>query len=330
MRAYFEWLAGCAPHVARQLRGPAGDADIVALQARLGLPLPAQVLSLYGAHDGQERTVGLGAVYGLEFLSVNEVGDAWNEWRLVRDDPQYDPNDFDPYEQVFVPGVVRKAYTTPGWVPLFRLPGGNDYFGVDLNPAESGAYGQVINFGGDEPKKYAAAVGLEPFFATLWQWGRAESAGGNAAAVEGHVEDLFGHGGLVFERFHALASGRQISLTSVEEDDTAAVDPPAYVPPAELAGEYHALLGEIGAYLAGLGRMTRRARCRLHRQGKTTAGGFSIGRLNEWSFAGTRQIDKCYAALLDRAESLGRPPRIEIWFQRRGDAWITDVRTLCT
>lgn len=330
MRAYFEWLAGCAPQVARQLRGPASDADAAALQARLGLSLPAEVRSLYGFHDGQEHTVGLGAIYGLEFLSVDEVSGAWNEWREVRDDPRYEPDDFDPYEDVFEPGVVRKAYTTPGWLPLFRLPGGNDYFGVDLNPAESGAYGQVINFGRDEPKKYAAAAGLERFFATLLQWGLAESVGGNPAAVEGHVEDLFGHGGLVFERFHARASGQQINLTSVEEDDPAPVDPPVYVPPAELAEQYHALLSDIGAYLAGLGRMTRRARCRLSRQGKTTTGGFAIWRLNEWSFAGTNQITKRCAVLLDRAESLGRPPRIEIWFRRHGDAWTADVRTLCS
>lgn len=330
VRAYFEWLAERAPHIARQLRGPAGDAEVAALEARLGLSLPAQMRSLYGLHDGQELTVGLGAVYGLEFLSVKEVSDAWDEWREVRDDPQYNPDDFDAYEDVFVPGVVRKAYTTPGWVPLFRLPGGDDYFGVDLNPAESGTQGQVINFGLAEPKKYAAAVGLEPFFATLLQWGRAESAGDDLEAVEGHIEDLFGYGGLVFERFHANASGRQVELTSVAQDDTAPVDPAGYVPPAELAEEYHALLHDIEAYLAELGRITRQARCLVSREGATTSGGFSIWRLNKWAFAGTHEISKSYAALLDRAESLGRPPRIEMVFQRHGDAWITNVRTLCT
>jgi cell wall assembly regulator SMI1 len=325
--SYFEWLAECVPHVARQLRAPAGDAELAELEARLGLPLPEQVRSLYALHDGQEYTAGLGVIYGLDFLSLADVAAVWNEWREVRDDPQYDPEDFDPYEDVFVPGVVRKAYTTPGWVPLFRLPGGTDYFGVDLNPGDAGAYGQVINFGRDEPKKYAAAADLDGFFAVVLQWGRAESASEPRANVEGHVEDLFGHGGLVFERFHARASGEQIELMPFEDDDTPH-DVSDFAPSAELAVEFQALLAEIHGYLAGLGRMTRQARCRVSREGTTTKGGFSIWRLTGWEFAGTTQINKAYAALLDRAQSVGRIPSVDIRFWRDGDAWTTDVRTM--
>lgn len=329
-RAYFQWLTAQAPETARQLRPPAGEDDLAALSQRLNARLPEQVRSLYLLHDGQEHTVRLGVAYGLEFLTLAEVGAAWEQWRAVREAADYDPDDFDPYEEVFVPGVVRKAYTTPGWVPLFRCPGREDYFGVDLNPAQAGTYGQVINFGRDEPKKYAAAADLNGFFAMLLKWARAESLGDDPVQVEGHIEDLFGHGGLAFERLHARASGKDIDLITVNEDEDDGDYAGGYLPPVELADEYRALLAEINAYLTSLGRITRRARCELSREGPTTTGGFLIWRVDDWSYAGTRKIQQRCGGLLDRAESLGRPLRIKISFRRSGNTWTHAVHTLCT
>lgn len=215
---YFAWLGSCAPETAGQLRGPASEAELIALETRIGLRLPEDVRALYQLHDGQDEAVRLGVIYGLEFLTLSGIGREWDTWREVRDDPGYDPQDFDPYEDVFEPGLVQKAYTTPGWIPLFRCPGRSDYIGVDLNPAEHGSIGQVVNFGRDEPKKYAASKGLEDFFTMLSLWGEAESRGGDPSVTKRHIEDLFGHGGLVFERLHARASGKQVTLTEIPGD----------------------------------------------------------------------------------------------------------------
>jgi hypothetical protein len=50
-------------------------------------------------------------------------------------------------------GMIKKEYTLPGWIPLWREPGEGNYLGVDLEPDAKGVVGQVINFGRDEDEK---------------------------------------------------------------------------------------------------------------------------------------------------------------------------------
>jgi cell wall assembly regulator SMI1 len=326
-QAYFRWLAAHAPEVAGQLRPPADEADLAELSRLVGAQLPDEVRALYLLYDGQLDTVCLGVGYGLEFLTLQQVREEWQTWHAVRDAPDYDPDDFDRYEKVFVPGVVRKAYTTPGWVPLFRVPGRADYIGVDLNPAENGIYGQVINFGRDEPKKYAAATSLDGFFASMLAWAEAESAGADPEAVQGHIEDLFGYGGLALERFHAQASGEDVELITVDDDDDGWADAAdEYQPPAELTAGYRQLLAEAHAYLTTLGRITGRARLKVSREGAVTSGGFMIWSLDGWSYAGNNEVQRAYHAVLDRAVNLGLPPQIEVRFARQDGAWTHIVR----
>jgi cell wall assembly regulator SMI1 len=339
MASYFDWLRRYAPEVAGQLRPPAGEADLDALEARLGQRMPEDVRALYLLHAGQTSQLCLGVVYGLEFHTLSEVASEWNEWRELREAAGYDPTDHDASEGVFEPGVVHTAYTTPGWIPLFRVPGRADFLGVDLNPLPGGTYGQVINFGRDEPRKYAAFPRLEDLFAMLLAWGQAEitdPAGGDPAEVTGHLEDLFGHGGLVFERLHARASGEEMELLPFgadddeendadEENDEGEEDGSEYQPPEQLREEYGALVDACHAYLNRIGRITRTARCLVSRVGTGTRGGFEIWQVDDWSWAGIHEISKCVEVLLSRAESLGLPTRVEIWFERTGGTWTHSV-----
>src|SRR5262249_49663036 len=101
-----------------------------------------------------------------------------------------------------------------------------------------------------------------------------------------------------------------------------------YVPPTELADEYHALLTELNAELTGMGRITRHAKVAVSRKERTTSGGFLICQLDGWSDATTHEVRQKYNAVLDRLNRLGQPPRIEIRFDRQGSTWTHHVRSL--
>ncbi|MFE5550231.1 SMI1/KNR4 family protein [Streptomyces sp. NPDC056534] len=217
---YFAWIKECSGKLGGALRNPAGSGDLAQLEQTIGFRLPEDMCEMFRMHAGQrecgESCQGcIGAIYGLHFLTPAEVAAEWAMWADFRNGYTADElaNQFDRYEEVFVPKVVAKAYSKPGWVPLFRCPGRNDYFGVDLQPEGLGKYGQVINFGRDEPKKYVAAVSLDQFFSKLLSWGSREITATGSRAEE-QTENLFGRNGgaLLFNRFYGLADGREPAL----------------------------------------------------------------------------------------------------------------------
>ncbi|MFI9825247.1 SMI1/KNR4 family protein [Streptomyces sp. NPDC052013] len=217
---YFAWLEQHCPDIASELHGSANSDRLDRLEEKVGFRLPEDVRGMLGMRAGQQKCSEsceecIGAIYGLYFLTPDEIAAEWDLWADFRSD--YTPDEladqFDRHEEVFAPDVVAKAYSKPGWIPLFRCPGRHDYFGVDLQPGELGQYGQVINFGRDEPKKYAAAASLDQFFAKLLSWGAREIPSRTIGAHE-QVMKLFDtdDGALLFNRFYDLAEGQEPAL----------------------------------------------------------------------------------------------------------------------
>jgi len=80
---------------------------------------------------------------------LEEVLDEWRFWREVDLDPNTGAHaKLREVMQSFPPGWIRRDYSQHGWIPLITDKTGN-YIGVDMNPAEGGAVGQVIVFGRD-------------------------------------------------------------------------------------------------------------------------------------------------------------------------------------
>lgn len=339
---YLSWLARTAPAVAAQLRGPAAEADLDALEAHIGFELPPDVRTLYRRHDGQaEDHLGIGAVYGLVWLPVAKIIKRWDSWHEVRSAPNYDPAQYDPYEDVFVPGVVKQAYTRPGWVPLFNFGTTADCFGVDLDPDPDGHNGQVINFGRDETKKYAAANNVDEFLGLLAHWGAAETAGAEAGAAADHVEDLFAPGALLFNRFYGRASGKPTTLTTAPARRELIRTEESVAVPAGLAEPVDALVAAVIATLRRMQRLNRLARVVAERTQSDDYGSLLIAQPDfakppedrfSWDHAhwDTPSVDAALEDVLVAATELGLTAAVDIRLQRVDDDWIHQLVSVGT
>ena len=118
-----------------------------------GFSLPQPVRESYLCVDGQEPESSAGCAaglfFGLTLLPLEEVLEEWRFWREVDDDPTTGANAALRGLMESIPaGWVRREYSCRGWIPLVADKAGN-YLGIDMNPGEGGAVGQVIVFGRD-------------------------------------------------------------------------------------------------------------------------------------------------------------------------------------
>ncbi|KAL1944630.1 hypothetical protein VTO73DRAFT_3060 [Trametes versicolor] len=154
--------------------------DLAQLEMAFGFSLPAPVRESYLCVDGQEPESAAGCseglFFGLTLLPLEDVLEEWRFWREVDDDPATGANaSLRELMQSIPPGWVRREYSCRGWIPLIADKGGN-YLGIDMNPGEGGAVGQVIVFGRDFDTKVV-----------MW---RGDGPAGWAKFLAGFVEDL--------------------------------------------------------------------------------------------------------------------------------------------
>jgi len=193
------------PEAYRALRAPASAATIGALESTLGRGLPDAVHALLACNDGQDVNKD-GALSGLLVLSCKRIEAEWAMWRKLEDTEDLDG-------RALTPGV-HPSYTRPGWIPLFQDPGRPDYFGVDLDPAEGGRVGQVINFGRNEDDKYVAAASLEAFLDEIRRWLDADPAAWRREVTDNSC--------VLFNRMRAHALSRRAAAKTKTKPSTVA------------------------------------------------------------------------------------------------------------
>ncbi|MFJ1767262.1 SMI1/KNR4 family protein [Amycolatopsis sp. NPDC088138] len=131
------------------------EADLAAAEARIGVRLPEDLRALYLLADGDPEDAGLLGPYSPEPLA-----------RLVGNYEEGEPGSYgwedapDDDGVVFetVPfGHVKRLSRNDWWVTFGSDRGGN-YVAVDLDPAERGRSGQVLEYGRDiyGPLRYVA------------------------------------------------------------------------------------------------------------------------------------------------------------------------------
>ncbi|KZP32531.1 hypothetical protein FIBSPDRAFT_722605 [Athelia psychrophila] len=147
------WLAREYPELGDTLNYGILPLDLAQIEMQFGMALPPAVRESYLTVDGQEAESSAGCAeglfFGLTLLPLEDVLEEWRFWREVDDDPATGGNARLREGMQSIPeGWVRREYSQRGWIPLIVDKAGN-YVGVDLNPGEGGAAGQVIVFGRD-------------------------------------------------------------------------------------------------------------------------------------------------------------------------------------
>lgn len=172
---YVAWLHKHAPLCHANLAPPATSDELADLEAALGRPLPADVRSVLGLHNGQKQAMLANRIVEapvtlptLTFLSTRDIAAIWTEWSELRAQTSEGVmEDLHAGCRAFrgARGKVKPLYTSPGWIPLWADPTRPDYIGLDLDPDAQGTSGQIINFGRNEDRHFVAA----PDFAALVQ-----------------------------------------------------------------------------------------------------------------------------------------------------------------
>ncbi|WP_017812039.1 SMI1/KNR4 family protein [Paenibacillus shenyangensis] len=135
---------------------PAGDVEIAQAEQAMGVTFPDELRQLYHIHNGESRN-GPGLFFGLQFLSLDDMVSEWKIWSDLQ--PQYQELG----DHYSIPsGWIKEQYINKGWIP-FCHDGGGNHLGIDLDPAEKGITGQIINFGRDEEMKHVIAPSLGAF-----------------------------------------------------------------------------------------------------------------------------------------------------------------------
>ncbi|KAF9009460.1 hypothetical protein BDQ17DRAFT_1274370 [Cyathus striatus] len=147
------WLSREYPELGDTLNYGILPQDLAQIEMQFGFALPAVVRESYLCVDGQEAESAAGCseglFFGLTLLPLDDVLDEWRFWREVDDDPSTGANPrLREMMQSIPSGWVRREYSQRGWIPLIADKIGN-YVGIDLNPGDAGAVGQVIVFGRD-------------------------------------------------------------------------------------------------------------------------------------------------------------------------------------
>lgn len=130
------WLATHAPRILHESLNPgASEAALASLEAVVGKPLPDDFKSLYryfdGMDDAAEHTGSF--FYGMRFLPLEEVKKSVEHRK---------PAPLAPLQKSG-PDVGQANQLSPDWLTVGN-DGAHTWLCVDLIPAESGRYGQVI------------------------------------------------------------------------------------------------------------------------------------------------------------------------------------------
>lgn len=174
------WLSREYPELGDTLNWGILPEDLAQVEMQFGFALPTTVRESYMVTDGQEPESSAGCseglFFGLTLLPLEDVLEEWRFWREVDEDPATGANaGLRDLMQSIPPGWIRKEYSLRGWIPLVSDRGGN-YIGIDMNPGEGGAPGQVIVFGRDFDTKVV-----------LW---RGDGVGGWAKWLASFVDEL--------------------------------------------------------------------------------------------------------------------------------------------
>lgn len=156
-----EWLAANYEDGLNDLNPPATDKEIEELSDALGYALPEDLVCLLQIHNGQKGDAGW-LFDGQEFLSSDRIIDEWKIWKDLLDSGDFDETTSEPQKG------IKEYWWSEKWIP-FTYNGSGDHYCIDLDPADSGASGQVITMWHDDEERALLAPSLSGWFASYFE-----------------------------------------------------------------------------------------------------------------------------------------------------------------
>jgi cell wall assembly regulator SMI1 len=163
LRTWFE--ANAEEAVAGLLPG-ATEAELVACESELGIPLPPELRALFAAVQGSEDTWGTfpssdfldDMAYGV--LGVSGCLELWRQQKELLEGGDFEG------QTPPASTRVQAVWWHPGWVP-FAGNGGGDLFFIDTVPGDDGVVGQVVKHDHESGSHKVLATSLLEFITDL-------------------------------------------------------------------------------------------------------------------------------------------------------------------
>lgn len=114
-------------------------AKLKEVEETMKIEFPKELKALYMSNNG---TLGLGAILGFEFMSLEDMLTEWKLNNNALKNGKFDKLEFKSSKK----GTIRNVGFDEKWLP-FAYNNVHTYLAVDLNPDENGKVGQVINIG---------------------------------------------------------------------------------------------------------------------------------------------------------------------------------------
>ena len=140
---------------------PASEESILAAEATFGVELPDDLRASLAIHNGDAMKKldsggwqSDGPFAHVEWLSLGAMLSEWETWQDTIGKEGLDPEP---------EGPVKSLWWNPRWIPFTVIGGSTWHYCVDLDPAEGGNPGQVIEIVDDDPRRRVVASGYREF-----------------------------------------------------------------------------------------------------------------------------------------------------------------------
>jgi len=150
------WLNKNFAEAVNDLNKPISEDQISLLEKALSIGLPEEFISFLKHHNGQAGNSGW-IIDGSELLSSERIVDEWTVWNGL-----LQGGEFNDYKEERDNGV-KSDWWNPKWIP-FTYDGSGNHLCIDLDPAESGTYGQIITMWHDDGEREVKAKSFSEWF----------------------------------------------------------------------------------------------------------------------------------------------------------------------
>ena len=143
-----------------ELNAGASEADFAELEQTLGYALPEEFKELYRVANGETDIDGVFA--GEEWLSIERIIDEYNIWQELYQNGTFQEDDGSDFGCEPEAGIKPDFWWNPKWISLTADGSGNSKM-IDLDPAEQGRAGQIIQMWHDDAAREKEADSLREF-----------------------------------------------------------------------------------------------------------------------------------------------------------------------